>query len=306
MTAWLKTQGLRRRLVLAFLLMYLLPVGFLLYLVVRLMDQGVGDALGALFTRTTIAIGIPASALMAVAALALMNRSVKPIAAATHDAERFLQKVRGATYVLPEGDEAQKLSAYLADMIGEMRHRLDDVDRYASQLREANDKLLELAVNDGLTGLYNRKQADHILEVELERAVKFGLPLCLAMADIDRFKVFNDTFGHVAGDEALKRIAEVLGRSVRRQDVCARFGGEEFLMLLPETTLADAMGIAGRVRSAVEGFEFDAGQNGRSGRLTISVGIAEYVTGERPRDLIARADAALYKAKNAGRNRVSV
>jgi len=302
MTAWLKSEGLGHRLFIAYLLMFLLPVGFLLYLVLRLVGSG-GD-LDSGYLVMTLVIGVPAAVAMSVAAFLLMYRSVKPISEVTKDAGNFIHQLRGEDYKMPDGDEAQKLSSYLTDMIGELKHKLNDVDRYAQQLRQANKKLVELAVNDGLTGLYNRKQADHVLAVELERAEKFGFPLCILMLDIDRFKRFNDSFGHVAGDEALRRLSDAIRQNVRRLDVCARYGGEEFLVILPETAIPAATTIAERIREAVEKGSYETGRSPDPGQLTVSLGVAEYKTGEEPVSLIKRADSALYKAKDTGRNRV--
>jgi diguanylate cyclase len=124
------------------------------------------------------------------------------------------------------------------------------------------------------------------------------------MCDIDKFKGFNDSYGPVAGDDALKLAAQKIKESVRRLDVCARYGGEEFLVVLPETDLNEAARIGERIRSAVAGAAFDTGRPSQQGRLTISIGAAEFKAGESPTDFVGRADAALYSAKQSGRNRI--
>jgi diguanylate cyclase (GGDEF)-like protein len=284
--------------------MFLLPVGFLLYLIVSLADRIHAEGMASSFMTLSLAIGVPAALLMSAAAFVLMYRSVRPIEKAARNAEEFFTRIHGTSYKPAHGDEAEKISSYLSDMIGELKHKLNDVDAYAQQLREANQKLLELAVNDGLTGLYNRKQVDHVLAVEVDRATRFGHPLCVLMMDLDRFKDFNDTYGHLAGDNALRKIGQIFKESVRRVDVSARYGGEEFLVVLPETDVTEAGKIGERIRASVANTVFDTGRSPKPGRLTISIGVATYGRGETALDLVGRADASLYQAKQTGRNKV--
>lgn len=164
-----------------------------------------------------------------------------------------------------------------------------------------------LANTDGLTGLYNHRHLQERLRQEVDRARRYGRPLSVVMADIDHFKVFNDTFGHPCGDEALIAVSDTLRRVGRTPDIVARYGGEEFLLVLPETDLNSAQVVAERARQCVEALGLPGAGAGRS--LTVSLGIAELsaqdiVQACAKSSLIRRADEALYEAKRSGRNRV--
>ncbi len=171
------------------------------------------------------------------------------------------------------------------------------------ELESINRKLGELAIRDGLTGAFRR---GHI-ENELRRLVK-GLrrrpgDLSVQMLDLDFFKRVNDTHGHAAGDEVLRRVAAAVQDAVRGSDLFGRWGGEEFIVLLPDTTLAQALEAAERIRLAVHRLEF-RGEEGAVFNITVSIGVAEYDGDESADTLAQRADKALYAAKRAGRNRV--
>ena len=159
-----------------------------------------------------------------------------------------------------------------------------------------------LASTDELTGLFNHRQFYLLLGQEVRRAIRYGRNLSLIMLDIDYFKAYNDRFGHLAGDEALRQIARVLKTKSRDVDMVARYGGEEFTIILPETELPQAGVQAERLRVAVEGHRFSPAAEGN---LTVSVGAATLLEGmERPEQLVHRADQGLYEAKASGRNRV--
>jgi diguanylate cyclase (GGDEF)-like protein len=169
-------------------------------------------------------------------------------------------------------------------------------------------KIAEGALQDPLTGLYNRRHFEERLGSELASAQRHGRPLSLLLVDVDHFKQVNDDHGHLAGDEALKMLAFVLRGAIRKEDVLARFGGEEFVVLARETALAGARALGERVRKAVE--RSRCAWQGSDLSLTVSIGVtvsiglAEFVAGRSERELIEAADRALYLAKQAGRNRV--
>lgn len=167
-------------------------------------------------------------------------------------------------------------------------------------------KTRELSVRDELTGIYNRRHFQQVLQMEWKRATRFKRPLSLLMIDIDHFKEFNDSFGHPHGDKVLKLIATLLSKNLREVDTIARFGGEEFVVLLPDTDRDGAMVVGEKLRRLVEIERFDEG--GRQIMpLTVSVGIAVFPEDAKEMDdLIDHADIALYEAKDGGRNRVSV
>lgn len=177
--------------------------------------------------------------------------------------------------------------------------------KLAAQLEEANRKLKIMATLDGLTGLYNRQSFDEILSKEWSRSDRHGQPLSLIMVDIDNFKNVNDTYGHQAGDLAIREIAMALKKTVRKCDYVSRYGGEEFAVILPQTELPNAFLTAERLRSAVQTHAFSLKKNGNL-RLTVSCGVATaHPKGDaKPEALIDEADSALYKAKTTGRNQV--
>jgi diguanylate cyclase (GGDEF)-like protein len=166
------------------------------------------------------------------------------------------------------------------------------------------DGLRSQSIRDSLTGLFNRRYLEESLELECSRADRTLQPLSLIMADVDHFKQFNDSFGHEAGDIVLRQIADLLRRSARKGDVACRYGGEEFILMLPGSDLGAAIRLAERMRTAVHRLEL-AYRGRRMGDVTLSFGVAVYSAAAGGRGaLIAAADHALYAAKAAGRNRV--
>jgi diguanylate cyclase (GGDEF)-like protein len=170
-----------------------------------------------------------------------------------------------------------------------------------ADLEDARLKAEELARIDALTGVLSRRAVLEALGEEVERAKRHGDGLACLMLDLDRFKTINDRYGHQFGDKALRRIAQVIAELCRAYDHLGRYGGEEFLLILPETQLDGAIAFAERVRSAVAETSLD--ENG--GRLTVSIGVTVRLSDDgSPDTLIAEADQALFEAKAAGRNRV--
>lgn len=169
----------------------------------------------------------------------------------------------------------------------------------------ANEGLLRFAFTDYLTGLKTRGYFEQQLELEFKRAERRRQKFALLMIDIDHFKTLNDTYGHHVGDQVLRDVASILMKDMREVDTVARYGGEEFVMILPETTETGARYVAQRLRRAVEQAKFFAGSPQSVQHLTISIGIAVYdADAQFKRDLIEFSDAALYAAKNSGRNQV--
>jgi two-component system cell cycle response regulator len=177
------------------------------------------------------------------------------------------------------------------------------------QAKADNARLEALAHTDPLTHLLNRRALTIRLVAELERVRRYTSPLTMLMIDLDHFKLVNDTYGHLVGDEVLRGIAGILQRSVRSVDMVARYGGEEFVVVLPETGEQGAVTFAERIRERVEQHHFPAERN-KSGaaKVTVSIGVSSFPSPnvESAEDLFARADAALYRAKEMGRNKVCV
>jgi len=183
--------------------------------------------------------------------------------------------------------------------------RLRNVELAAANMRLADQarELGELSRRDGLTGLLNRRHLDERLSAEFDRARRYGSPLSVAMADLDLFKVINDTHSHAVGDEVLRRTAGVLLTALRKVDLVARYGGEEFALVFPETQLAQALIACEKLRASIEATEWAEVAPGL--HVTISVGVASGTGFTSWEALLAAADARLYEAKRRGRNQVS-
>lgn len=168
----------------------------------------------------------------------------------------------------------------------------------------ARARLYEAAITDGLTGLHVRRFTVHRLRQEAKRSLRYGPALSVILCDIDHFKRVNDTWGHLAGDRVLESVAEQIRTAVRQDvDIAGRYGGEEFLIVIPQTDLEGAGECAERLRMAIESTLVEAGTE-QPLKVTMSFGVAQLAEGETHRDLIGRADEALYKAKEGGRNKV--
>ncbi|MBR2688080.1 MAG: PleD family two-component system response regulator [Aquamicrobium sp.] len=177
--------------------------------------------------------------------------------------------------------------------------------RYNDQLRASVTQTIEMAVTDGLTGLHNRRYLDSHLQTLFDRAVARRRPLSMMITDLDRFKAINDTYGHDGGDDVLREFAHRLRKNVRGIDLACRFGGEEFVVVMPDTEGAVAEKVAERIRAEIARLPFAIGREGKTAEVTISVGVSALLKGsDTVEDLIKRADVALYEAKNSGRNRV--
>ena len=184
---------------------------------------------------------------------------------------------------------------YLADVTWE----IIDGRRSQEELRQANELLATQARIDFLTGVYNRRMFDSLLAAEMTRACRYNEPLSLIMLDLDHFKQVNDSLGHRAGDQVLQKLAELLSGRIRSHDVLSRWGGEEFLILTPQSDITQAITLAEGLRELVEQYDFGSGL-----RITISFGVTSHCCGESAEAFVARADTALYEAKRNGRNRV--
>ena len=205
---------------------------------------------------------------------------------------------------LPDGTPAQILGT--AQDVTERKATEQRFQDYAivlefqkRELEKANGQLEALATLDGLTGIKNHRAFQERLEEETARAGRYGSPLSLLMLDVDHFKQYNDSFGHPAGDDVLKKVARLMGECSRDTDVVARYGGEEFAAILPQTDPAGAAVIAERIRHAIANAPWP------SRAVTASLGVATLTPAQTGGDLIAAADKALYQSKTSGRNRVS-
>lgn len=223
------------------------------------------------------------------------------------------QIISGVTLIVLQGALITALFFALRDRrrttlaLADERNNLEDrVLQRTLELLQANQKLEKLATTDPLTGIANRRKMTDQISHELERARRFHHPLSVLMIDIDHFKRINDTYGHEVGDKAIVATAKQLTESMRGVDFVARFGGEEFVLLMPETHVEVAMHAAERLRATISAMSVPA-EDGAAVALTISVGVSfadPMGAPDTPSSLLVRADKALYRAKREGRNRV--
>ena len=234
----------------------------------------------------------------------------------TGEIGNFGQQLDNISTAIGGSQPHEKVRALVADLVREtqsmakrnytLESRLGRIAGEVTELRENLQQVQREALTDALTGIPNRKFFDARLVEAVRELQTENEPLSLLLSDIDHFKRFNDSFGHQIGDQVLKLVARTLSDSVKGRDTPARFGGEEFAIILPRTNLKQAAIVADQIRNAVMRRRF-VGKDTRDdyGGVTLSFGVAEYRTGEDLAELIRRADTALYHAKREGRNRVS-
>ncbi len=199
-------------------------------------------------------------------------------------------------------DQLLAATRKMASRTKELESKLQSSSHEISQLRNTLDSVRIQSVTDPLTGLANRRRFDEALVQALETSAQ---GLCLLMCDVDHFKKINDTYGHQTGDQILKLVAQCLKKVARDDDITARYGGEEFALILPGTTVKNALAVAERARRSVEAVRIVKRSTGEAlGPVTISIGLATAQPEDTPVSLIERADACLYAAKQTGRNRV--
>ena len=209
---------------------------------------------------------------------------------------RPLDRLTAAAAKVARGDLDVHLPVVGGGELGSVTEVFNDM---VARLHESRRELERLSVTDDLTGLYNRRYLMETLANEMRRSRRLDHPCALLIADVDHFKEYNDAYGHLAGDEALARIAAVLRETTRDVDCAARYGGEEFVVLMPETNAVGAMETAQRIRTLLADDELVGA------KLSVSIGVAQFPEdGDAPEALLARADAALYRAKREGRDRV--
>ena len=208
--------------------------------------------------------------------------------------------------VKPVGEIVLRAKIRALQRLDEMRRKLQDL---SSELAASNRRLEQLSQRDGLTGMANRRYFDLFLQQHMALAARQKTRLVLAMVDVDYFKKYNDQYGHVAGDDCLRKVATVLARCCRRTtDLVARYGGEEFGIVLPDTDAEGAAAVLRKAQQALAVMAIEHAQSDVSPHVTMSIGVAAYDAGrdDAMATYVARADESLYKAKHAGRNMVMI
>ena len=210
--------------------------------------------------------------------------------------------------------EVKELQEDNSAQLSILLHELDDKNlklekeiserkKAEKELRESEERFKNLSITDQLTGLYNRRHLQDIARIELARCKKKKTPLCVLLMDVDNFKNFNDSYGHSAGDVVLKSVGRIIKESLRDFDSAFRYGGEEFITVLPETEQEEAIKIAEKIRITLSQKNFYP-NSGEPVQKTISIGIAQYQSKESLDDMLKRADENMYRAKIQGKNKV--
>ena len=243
----------------------------------------------------------------------LLRSIAKLIQSHLSDTEAYSERLDGASARLSEQERNGPIHEILLALIADNRDMQDRLSRVRSQLEDSRIEALKLqhslmrseeaGMRDVVTAVGNRRFFETTFAEEIDRARKSGTEFCLALGDLDRFKHINDRFGHLVGDRVLRLFAEILIRNVRGQDRVARFGGEEFAILLPGVSLEDAIGAVERIRAVLEGKQWTLEPSGeRIGKVTVSFGVGRLRPNETGVALLQRVDARLYQAKSQGRN----
>jgi diguanylate cyclase len=244
-----------------------------------------------------------------------MDQIMALIQSAAGSTTHYSESLADATQKLGNADTPEGLRAIVETLVlnthkmeeanQSLEARLNASKQEIVQLQENLETVRSESLTDPLTTLANRKYFDQALVKAIGEASNTGEPLSLLMTDIDYFKKFNDTFGHLTGDQVLRLVAMAMKQNVKGQDVAARYGGEEFAIVLPSTVLRAAITVADHIRRAVMTKELMKRSTGENlGRVTVSVGVASLRPGDTVATLIERADNCLYAAKRSGRNRV--
>ncbi|CAK0755178.1 diguanylate cyclase [Azospirillaceae bacterium] len=244
-----------------------------------------------------------------------LTKVLDMLQAVAGDTGRYGEALDGFSGQLRQGLSREQLRSMLTDILRETKNISAEQERLQNHLIDTTHQLTELrahlhvaqreALTDGLTGISNRKAFDAALHDAVVDAQVQNTSLCLVMVDIDFFKKFNDSHGHLIGDLVLKLVARVLTECIKGRDTAARYGGEEFSIILPRTVLENAGMLANQIRISVGSRQIiNRTRNESFGAITLSMGVAQYRIGEEIPDFIKRADMALYMAKHTGRNRV--
>lgn len=245
------------------------------------------------------------------------NNLFESTSIAGEEATRFTQSLISHGQELEEGQKEHSTGKVIEELLNDTRTmqaatsdlqtQLEDSKREISLLKNQLETVREESLTDPLTGLVNRKGFSQKINSVLSTENALTDSRCVLMVDIDHFKRVNDTYGHLVGDKVIQFVAATLKKQVKGKDTVARFGGEEYVVLLPETTLSGAESVADNIRTVIEKTRIKRMDTGEPiGQVTVSVGVARYINGESVDEFLNRADAALYKSKQNGRNQVTV
>lgn len=258
-----------------------------------LMDKVLARADVAEDVGKYVSIAVPATSTLLAIFLGLTMR---------HSVVNSIRYLLSATRTIAGGELDKVVKLRSKDEFGELATAFDGM---REEVRQKRQELEELSITDGLTGLYNRRHLQAKLVEEVVRANRFHHPLSMIFMDVDRFKSYNDSYGHQGGDKVLKDLTEVILRGTRKKiDIACRYGGEEFVVVLPETSGEQAMAVAERILKDFRGLDFTPKGVVEPIHLTFSAGVTSLKAREEGASLLERADKAMYQAKSMGRNKV--
>jgi diguanylate cyclase (GGDEF)-like protein len=312
-----KSLGLKYKLWIAYILLSVIPTLFFIYLlsngfVINLQLDNIPKN-----QIITLGIGIGAIVLMSISALFLLYRPVSSLEQVSKKTMGFVKEYLPKDIISDTTDEVEKLNISFMEIFKEVQLKVQEANKYAKELSELNKKLSYLAIKDDLTSLYNQVYIKERLDNEFKRARQFNQPISILMIDIDNFKRYNDTYGHLTGDNCLKTVSRLIKEGIRDIDIPSRYGGEEFLVILPNTKSSEALHIAENVRRTIADQSLriisPSYQNIEEQTIhiaiTVSIGIECYIQGsdiETAEELIRASDNALDQAKKKGKNQVSL
>jgi diguanylate cyclase len=225
--------------------------------------------------------------------------------------QTFSDSLKSLSKEVANIQQLSDIESLITRLLSENHKRNDEANQFKQQISAMSDEVIKLdqrlkkvaqdANTDALTGIYNRRGFNQKLMYYIE---KLPCQFSLVMIDIDHFKRLNDTYGHLTGDKVLKFVASLIGKNIKGSDYLARFGGEEFVVILPKTNLQNALCVANNIRCYLASQKlYDSTENKQLGRLTLSMGVASYLKGDTTEKIIDRADKCLYEAKESGRNK---
>jgi len=243
----------------------------------------------------------------------LLNDTAESVESSNNRVASVSENLEGSALQLEKVDNFSDANAVIADILEETKQFSAITETLKSKLNSANDELLvlrselartrEIATRDALTGLLNRRALDAELSDLVEHSL--GSSHCILMLDLDNFKRVNDTYGHVVGDKVIRFAAGILKKYVAPDHLVARYGGEEMLVIMPNTEIDNALAVAETIRASLAKSELKQKDSGQSiGKVTVSIGVTALHVGDNVESFVARADQALYAAKSAGRNKV--
>jgi len=299
----LSVEKTRKQIMVFFFLSAILPLLILLYVifnyVLPVLSPMQVETLSLVFTLCVLAMmGLPLLGFF------LVHSWVLSLETLAKDIRSQIFAKGDTPEEVQSDNEVLALRRAFLHLRGELEDSFGKMFQYSDKLIKTNEKLYELSFSDELTGLYNRRYFDFRLNEEISRADRYGHELSIIMLDINDFKSFNDTWGHHLGDEILRRLGDVIREVVRKSDIPFRYGGDEFAVLLPESTVEMADIAANRLACAVDRLQFQEGRGTPVNSVSVSCGVASYA----PRsgdDFVRTADLALLKAKNERKGKIA-